>query len=202
MSAHGEKKTPWDRYFIFASSVVMGMITGAFFYATVYAPEYAKDLGSTDQIDPNTIVIQAAMYGGCERQNKCPSFQLTDDLNYRYSIEPGAEIEKGKISKELSDTLFEKLDTQTLITFSKEISPNSCDSYADGLDYYYDIILEGSTYTLDTCTSAFARDEALQKDFLDVWSFMENPTTTYPVLIEEGIAPAIFDRFNNPPDQE
>ncbi len=199
MSAHGEKKTPWDRYFIFASAIVMGMCTGAFFYVTVFAPEYANDLGSAEHIDPDAVVIQAAMYGGCERLNKCASFQLTDDQKYQYAVEPEAQIEKGKISKEISNALFEKLTTGTLISLSEEIPSGNCSSYADGLDYYYDITKEGTTYTLDTCTSAFSRDKALQKEFLAVWSFMENPTTTYPTLIEEGITPAIFERFNNPP---
>ena len=44
-------------YFHFATSFVMGMLTGAFLYVTVFAPEYKKDLETGEGAVTEGVVI-------------------------------------------------------------------------------------------------------------------------------------------------
>jgi hypothetical protein len=42
----------------------------------------------------------------------------------------------------------------------------------------------------------FYENKKLQDQFLVAWEFMENPTTTYPAIIEKGLGGMLHDRFN------
>lgn len=181
-------------YFILGSTFFMGMLVGAFLYITVYAPEYDSGV-SADPVDPDAVVIEGQMYGGCMETDSCASFKLVDDRTYSYLEYPGAEIESGKVPSDLASLVFDAIGTEDFFTSTLEVSNDSCQSYVDGTDFTYEVFLGDETYTLDTCRTALANDAQLQELFLEVWKFMEDPVNTYPTIIEDGPLKLFIDRF-------
>jgi hypothetical protein len=197
-----KKGLPKQLYFVLGSSFFMGLFAGAFLYVTVFAPEYKDVLDApTAMLGLGEDTIEGSMYGGCERADACASFTLSANRAYQYLATPQSEVQTGKISRELSDSIFGPLTDDILTQTSREAVATNCASYADGIDYWYDVTVNKTTYTLDTCTTQLSANRALQNALLQMWEFLENPTTTYPVLIEEGIGGAVIDRFNNPPTE-
>ncbi len=184
-------------YFILGSTFIMGVFTGVFLYVTVFAPEYSNDI-SKEAISLTSTSIEGSVYGGCQRSGSCPSFKLYNNGSYQFVSRSDAEVEKGSIPYELRDTLLEWFSTSTLATESKPVTNEFCDSFVDGQDATYRVTFKGESYVLDTCTSAFARNTNMQNTFTEVWSFMQNPTTTYPVLIDKGITGYFMYIFNHP----
>ncbi len=182
-------------YFIFGSTFIMGMFAGVFVFVTIYVPEKANE-SSTDSADnPDSIVIEGRMYGGCEESDECASFRLLDDRTYTYLPYPDGEAEKGRLPSDMNETVFETVGTESFFSASEMIDSRDCTSYVDGIDYTYDVHFKGDTYTLDTCTTALADDEELQTTLAPVWEFMRYPTTTYPTILEKGVGGWFHDRF-------
>lgn len=184
-------------YFIFGSTFIMGVFAGMFVFVTIYAPEHATDSTTDGTNNPNATVIEGKMYGGCELSSGCATFKLVDDRSYTYLAYPKAKIEKGRLPSELSETVFKTVGTEPFFRATKDIDPSSCTSYADGIDYTYSVTFKGNPYTLDTCTTALARDEKLQTTLAPLWDFMEHPTTTYPTILEKGVGGWFHDQFLN-----
>ena len=189
-------------YFIFGSSFVMGMFSGVFLYLTVFAPEYGSIVDGSEFTAIDAHVIEGTMYGGCSETDTCASFKLIDNRKYQYLPYPEADVEKGTLPGALEETLTKMLDVNTLSDASNQIQNTHCESFVDGVDYTYDITLDGYTYTLDTCDTSFVYNSKLQSALLDTWAFMAHPTTTYPKIIEEGVGAYIFDRFNSSREKE
>jgi len=184
-------------YFIVVSTFVMGMLTGGFLYVTVFAPSYEADIDTVDTVDDEGIVIEGQMYGGCQEMDSCASFRIADDRRFTYLEYPGAEVINGRLSAGLSEAIFGEIGTSAFFTATEEISSFECSVYVDGIDFTYDVWLDGELFTLDTCSTALAYDEDLQTLFAEVWMFLENGETEYPVLIEEGLGGFVRDRFQN-----
>lgn len=183
-------------YFILGSSLVMGILSGMFLYVTVFIPELAPNTDESEIIGEDTVVIEGKMYGGCQEMDACSSFKLQDNRKYQYQSTPRAEVTDGKIPVDMRTAVFQKLTLEKLALLAQDTTSHECAGYVDGLDYMYDVTKNGKTYVLDTCSTKLAKDAILQESLIAVWEFMANPTTTYPVLIEEGPIQMIFDRFN------
>jgi hypothetical protein len=184
----------------FISSFLMGCITGGFLYVTVFAPEYKKDLGSTDDAAVDGIVVEGQMYGACDDVDSCASFRLLENRSFKYLPYPDEEVENGKIPAEVADALFSAIENGAFEGLDTETDSTSCASDAEGLDFTY-VVTQGDTVqTLDTCTTRLAGKPDAQALFTNGWNFMQNPTTTYPAILEKGVGEYIigktFERFH------
>lgn len=184
-------------YFILASTFFMGMFTGAYLYVTVFAPEYKSDIASSEIVAADAIIIKGEMYGGCSRSGSCASFRLIDDRSYNYLSYPEDESVRGEIPSSLSESLFNYIGTKTFFNDAQKSTPASCSSYVDGIDYSYEVELSGKTYMLDTCGTAFSTDETYKNLLMEIWKFMDEPTATYPTILEKGPAGFLQERFQN-----
>ncbi len=182
-------------YYQFISSFFMGALTGGFLYVTVFAPEYKKDLGSTDGAVQEGIVIEGQMYGACDDVDSCASFRLFENRSFKYIPYPDVEVENGKLPVEVNDALFSAIKTGSLKGLDAETNSGSCASDTEGLDFVYAITDDDAVQTFDTCTTALAGDVDAQVLFINAWNFMQNPTTTYPAILEKGIGEYFIDRF-------
>lgn len=187
---------PLRIYAQFISSFLMGVISGVFLYVTVYAPEYATDDIAT-QSTTSALTVEGRMYGGCSRSDSCASFRLLEDGTYNYLASTDAEVEKRTLPKKIARPLFSAIGTEAFFDATESVNPTSCNSYFDGTDFMYEVTLGDNRYTLDTCTTALAYNDELQQLFIDAWQFMQNPTTTYPIILEEGVGGFLRDRFQN-----
>jgi hypothetical protein len=162
-------------YFLFGSTLLIGMLSGAYLYVTAFAPDYAAGISTGEDIDEEVLVIEGEMYGGCSEMDSCATFRLVDGKNYDFISSSDAEIAKGKLSSSRRTTLLQILDHDVLEKNSQMFENSSCDAYVDGIDYTYTVWLDGKTYELDTCTTALANNTTLQEVLLDIWYAMENP---------------------------
>jgi hypothetical protein len=187
-------------YAQFISTFLMGMLSGAFLYVTVFAPAYKSDLGTSEADVNDGVVIEGMMHGVCTELNSCATFRLLENRRFDYLPYPDTEVEQGRLPSDITQTLFDALDTQTLENASLAYEYEACASDEGGLDFTYLIDTQDGSYTLDTCTTGLSENTELQQLFIDAWDFMQNPTTTYPQILEEGVGEYIinktFERFH------
>jgi hypothetical protein len=140
------------------------------------------------------------MYGACEDADSCASFRLLQNRTYSYIPYPDSETEKGKLPADVVSSLFDAVESGALASLDEEVASQNCASDAEGLDFAYTISTEEEMYVLDTCATALANAPEAQALFLNAWNFMQNPTTTYPEILEKGVGEYIidktFDRFH------
>lgn len=173
----------------------MGMFAGAYLYVTVFAPEYQSDITTLEAIGSDAVVINAQIYGGCQRNDLCASFRLIDDRSYSYLPYPEAEIEQGTLPSEISKAIFTLIASSDFFDDTLAVRRDFCDSFVDGVDYLYEVTLDDEVYMLDTCTTSFRDDLVLQSALRTAWEFMENPKATYPPILEKGIGDFFKERF-------
>lgn len=183
--------------FLFASSFFMGMFAGAYFYVTFFAPQYG-DTGS-NVVAQDTLVIEGAMYGGCQMAGVCASFQLIDGREYTYNNGVDRELPEGRLPSSIVAVLKKALYEEALTAASEPIINRDCDAYIDGSDYHYTINKGGVRYELDTCTTMLAYDSELQDVFFELWYAMENPDAIEDEPFKLDLGQILYDRFNNVP---
>jgi hypothetical protein len=186
----------------------MGMLSGAFLYVTVFAPTYKSDLDTPEAEVAGGVFIEGQMYGACEEMDSCASFRLLDSRAYDYLPYPDTEVERGKIPSAITEPLFDALASGALFELSEDYDKEVCASDGTGLDFSYTVSMDDESAVLDTCSTLLATDEQTTGLFLDAWNFMQNPTTTYPEILEKGVGEYIidstFERFHEgePESQE
>ncbi len=178
-----------DEKIILLLTFLTGAFAGASMYILFFAPQYEADVIE----ERSRLSIVGEMYGGCERSGACPSFRLEENRSYNYLAQ--GEREEGNLPATLANPVFDELDEYRLKSLAASIENDACRSYVDGLDYRYEVVLDGTRYMINTCSTSLAYNEALREDLLAVWQYMDNPTTTYPVIIEEGLGEWMVDRF-------
>jgi hypothetical protein len=184
--------------FLFISTFFMGVFAGAYFYVSFYAPMYENNTPS-GVVSKDTFVINATMYGGCERLAVCASFQLIEGGTYSFIPGGSRDRETGKLSRTYTQGIQRTLTLELLSQLETDIRPSSCSSYADGVDYHYSIKKDGVSYEIDTCTTALSSNRATQELFLDIWYALENPHLVVDQPSTFDIAEFLKDRFQNPP---
>jgi len=186
-------------YFLFGSTFLIGILSGAYLYVTAFAPDYEAGITTGEDIDQEVLVIEGEMYGGCSEMNSCATFRLVDGKNYDFISSGDAEITKGKLSSSRRTSLLQILDHEVLEQNSQSIQNDSCDAYVDGIDYTYTIWLDKMTYELDTCSTSLAHNTTLQDVLLDVWYVMENPDedSAGDGAFKGSINDIFWNRFHN-----
>jgi len=183
-------------WFILFFTLVVGMLAGAYFYVTAYAPNYVSNDVPEKELSASEFSIIGAMYGGMVANFIHPSFDVAGDGSYSYY--PGgvddSKEETGELPRKLLDALQSALVASDLVTIARPAEPDkTCVSYADGIEYEYFVEVKGIEFELDTCQTAFSNDTELGKTLLEVWRFMENPNeyrftiTNNPDVIEEEL---------------
>jgi hypothetical protein len=187
------------------STFLMGMFAGAYFYVSVFAPSYEGVIAS-DIEDADAFIIEGAMYGSCEEDDTCASFQLVEGREYRYMPYADAEVQTGKLSTGFRPALKSAFTEEMLSHLSRRGAEVACGSTQGGVDFSYSVSRGGNTYELDTCSTLLASDDASEKLLLDVWQAFEDPEidapqTNTPSFTIEGLFDAFFDRFHNGPQE-
>lgn len=179
-----------DEKIVIFLTFLTGLFAGAALYITFYAPQY-----ETEPVpERSQLVVIGEQRGGCALgPGDCPSFRLTDDRSYQYLT--NGERTEGTLPRQIAQPLYETITTFRLRSLAAPIDSDSCRSAADGIEYRYEITWENTRYVLDTCRTSLSHTSELQQQLLAAWEYMENPTTTYPTIIEEGIGGWLIERF-------
>lgn len=155
---------------------VVGLVVGVYMFFAGFAPT----TNSIEKVVENigeSLVVTGEAYGGCDRPGTCPSFNVADGGDYRYSYTPrGATsqvLREGSLPLAIQQDLKRYATQNALDQFSQPVDPVMCDSYVDGIDVRYIIELEGETYTLDSCGTGVNADSLLWQTLSGLWDYFD-----------------------------
>ncbi len=139
-----------------------GLLVGMYLYVAYFAPTYTQT--GVDEADFELI---GNSYGRCENEEGCASFRLTDnrELAYLPPSRTGVDVSvlTTVISRSSYRSIYNRISTADLDALAEPIFGVECISSSGGDDYTYTIMVEGSTYVLDTCETGLAFDEEMQE---------------------------------------
>ncbi len=187
--------------FLTLSTFFMGVFAGTYLYIIAFAPA-VQGILPDGKADADSFLIEGQMYGSCEEDGICASFQLLEGREYSYLPYDDAPIEHGTLPGAYSRLLRTAFTPETLAQFEKRSGASYCQSDQGGNDYMYVVTLERTEYVLDTCTTLFASAEDEQELLFNVWYAFENEDApvpdapTFDFKIEDA-ANILFDRFHN-----
>ena len=154
----------------------MGVVAGVYIYFTGFTA-IVYNLTVSDEERSERFVVVAESYGGCRA--KCPSFQVQADGAYRYLFTPEVgqpeALREGEISGGLRRDLRRSLTIRTLEEQSQEVTPESCESYTDGIDVRYEITLDGNEYEIDSCGTNVDWNSSLWVTLNELWQEVSAP---------------------------
>jgi hypothetical protein len=186
-----------------SSTFVIGVFAGFYFYVSVFASTYGDVLNNGEVGSASDFLIEGEMYGACEEDAICGTFQLVNGRNYHYQPYEDAEIEEGTLGVSFKRMLEGALTPEVLVQHAKRSAESNCDSAHGGVDYTYEVTKEGKEYILDTCTTLLSGNAELEAQLLSLWSALENPddakapVAPMPEFGFDALSDFIFDRFHN-----
>ncbi len=147
----GHTSSTKSLYLIFISTFVFGFITGA----VVFFQSNTGNEGD-GSLEENTrgFTILATMYGGCMRDDGCPSYRIANNGTYLYIVR-SREAGELRYDDTLSEKQLDMLRTNVEETNFEDVAntnfSGTCPDTFDGVAYRYDIQYEGERYTFDSC---------------------------------------------------
>lgn len=158
-----------------AITSLVGLFVGGYLYVTGFAPQFLAHTVSTEDTYTD-FLIAGSIYGGCQRNQSCRSFQIRSDGSFGYLAQsPTTAIpaHTGTLPSSYFESLRYEVMSTALDVASQKIEPTTCSSYIDGADFHYVITLNSNVYTLDTCGTNFNHDSALGKSLDNVWNYFK-----------------------------
>jgi hypothetical protein len=153
-------------------TLVVGFFAGSFLYLNTFAGMVgSNDVDSLEEQESFSITSQA--YGGC-REN-CPAFRVNSDGSFRYQYVPevGAEplVRSGELPRRLERELGREITTSALASQTAQINSTNCASFTDGIDITYEVVIDGTTYVLDSCRTDIDPTSEAWQALGNVWSY-------------------------------
>lgn len=155
---------------------IVGLVAGVYLFFMGFAPTTAVIEDTVEEIGVS-LTITGEAYGGCDMVGTCPSFNIADNGQYRYAYTPrGATaqvLREGTLPLAMQNDLERYAITPALERFSEPIEPIMCESYRDGIDVRYSIVLEDEVYVLDSCGTNVNADTMLWQTLAQLWSYFD-----------------------------
>jgi len=161
----------------FLFTFLVGLACGVYVYFAGYSPVATTVVEKVETLSDSLVIVGEA-YGGCAMvQNSCPSFQVSDDGEYRYFYKPRQATEQvlreGSIPRALMADLRQVATMNELQVASLPIEPAFCDSYRDGIDVKYRVTVNDTTYELDSCGTDVDGNGVLWQTLSQLWQYFE-----------------------------
>lgn len=153
-------------------TLAVGFFAGGFLYLNVFTSMVQPDnLETLEEIENFSITSQA--YGGC--RSNCPAFRVNGDGSYRYQYVPsiGAEpvLRSGNLPRSIRKDLEKTVVSRALATQTTRVVRNDCVSAVDGIDIVYDVVIDGTTYQLDSCRTNINPNSPTWQALSSVWTY-------------------------------
>ncbi|MFT5037096.1 MAG: hypothetical protein ACI9VM_000671 [Candidatus Azotimanducaceae bacterium] len=161
------------------TTFIVAALSGMYFYVTTFKPVYVEQSGDTDTAFSTELNIIGVTYGGFVPQDYIhPTYRISANGSYDYFAGGTTQTEniEGKLPKDLFKAIKGAIATADLEALARPVSDKNCASYADGIEYEYNITVDGVSYVLDTCKTAFENRTELGRALLEVWTFAYEPT--------------------------
>jgi hypothetical protein len=154
----------------------MGAILGFYVYLAGFAPTTERVSTAIEEAS-DSLVITGEAYGGCQRVDNCPTFNIADDGSYRYFYTPlGTDepvMREGVLPLALQQQLDRHVVQPPLEDQSRSIEPVFCESFVDGIDVQYDVSLNDVDFTLDSCGTDVVAESPLWQALSNIWTYFE-----------------------------
>ncbi len=165
-----------QQLFVLIFTFIVGLFAGFYVYVTGFAPEHQNVVPRDEKVLGNDFAIRAEQIGGCARMegSVCPSFELLSNRSYKYIKAHNLHEETpdpltGYLPRAEFESVRRMIENDNLLEFQK---PGSyCGAASDGIDYKYDVIVDGISYELNSCGTQFY-GTALYKEMLKLWEEM------------------------------
>lgn len=154
---------------------VIGFIFGIYLFFSGFMAYEESDVPTVSQLP--TFTLEGDAYGGCDRARACPSFIIREDGSYRFLYTPGVGtpqvIREGDLPRELRTDINRTFTDVSLQAQSRAIEPALCNSYVDGIDVRYEVMIGGNIYKLDSCGTDIEVDSELWQTLVKLWNYFE-----------------------------
>jgi len=154
----------------------MGLVFGFYVYVTGFAPTTDRVITAIEEAS-DSLVITGEAYGGCQRMGNCPTFNIATDGSYRYFYTPlgtGEQVlREGVVPLALQQQLERYLEETALVAQSRPIEPVFCESFVDGIDVRYEVSLNDTDYTLNSCGTDVVAESPLWQALSNIWTYFE-----------------------------
>jgi len=154
---------------------VIGFIFGIYLYFAGFMAFDEPDVPTVAELP--TFTLEGEAYGGCARADTCPSFFVQGDGAYRFLYTPGfgeeQVVREGELPREIRTDINRSFTDVSLKTQGRKIAPALCNSYSDGIDVRYEIMIGGEIYTLDSCGTDIDVESDLWQTLVKLWNYFE-----------------------------
>ena len=154
---------------------VGGIIIGVYLFFSGFLQTFNSEPNVQTQVEADSFSLVAEVYGGC--RDTCPSFQILSDGTYRYLFTPSAGedqiIRDGTLPRNIRKNINNYMLNNQLVIQSGEVQPAVCNSYTDGIDIKYTVVLNEQEYILDTCGTAIDIESQLWLTLVGIWDYFE-----------------------------
>lgn len=186
-----------QQLFVLIFTFIVGAVAGFYVYVTSFVPQYGRD--GVDEVAGELEIIGEAI-GGCQMGGVCESFHLNSKKRLSYIRAHGfnEDTPEPVVTTISSATYLSLLESLRAADFRTLKQPNDrCRAASDGIDYIYNITLDGISYELDSCGTKF-NQSSLYKVLLMLWP--KEGEVIQPEAIDEkketsGLAPMIINQF-------
>jgi len=149
---------------------VFGIVVGSYLYFAGFAKTFSLPKAETSVVYDD-LVITADSYGKCEEEGTCFAFQIISDGSYRAIFDATGErvVKEAKISSTLNRDLKATLLPEDLILNATLLVDPLCSEVVNDTYFRFDISLDSTTYTLDTCTTDIRYEEPVWTVLRKAW---------------------------------
>jgi len=154
----------------------MGFVVGLYAYVAGYAPTTNSIEQAVGEIG-TSLTVTSEVYGGCDRTGSCPSYNIDAAGQYRYSyasIDSGELLLlEGSLPLRFQQDLSRYATPEALTEMSRPVQQETCNSFVDGVDVRYTIVLDSERFVLDSCRTSVMVDGELWVTLRSIWEYLQ-----------------------------
>ena len=149
---------------------VFGAIVGSYLYFAGFAKTFTLPEADTNEVYAD-LMITADSYGKCEEENTCFAFQIIGDGSYRAIFDATGEriVKEANTTSALNRELKATLLPADLALDSALLVEPICSEVINDTYFRYNISVNSTTYTLDTCTTDINYDGPVWTVLIKAW---------------------------------
>lgn len=176
------KNVTREQKLLLLSTFVVGAVSGAYLYLTVYAPAYREGFfpDLPDTLSEDDVSVRAVQYGDCISSGfTCPSYELAVDgwlfTSPPTDLQAEAVVHETRLGNQTRSVLYNAITKAPLVEYGMESSSANCTS-EKGNHYRYVIFRGEENFIIDTCRTNFPAESDLAtvlKTFFEVEPVLE-----------------------------
>lgn len=154
------------------ATFLFGFVTG--FIAFLFVSTGDNALPNAPKVDKG-FSIEAQSYGGCEQVGRCPSYKITDDGSYAFTMPEGEgspQVFEDTLPEKQIERIERLVQETNLKVLSTSTTTHECVALRGGAAERYTIVRDGDRFLFDSCVQDVHRSELFTslRDFFVVFT--------------------------------